>query len=187
MARGHAIHILRAALGLALAGPATSSAQTFDDLGGAFAPTLTLPVAAGPYQPAIGDLNGDGRPDLVVGNADADQMQVLLATGPGTFAAPVTHAAGDGAEGVAIADLNGDGKPDIVVANLWAGTASVFLGNGSGGFALVGSPATGLFPHAVVVDDFNGDGKPDLALASANSGATPPWSRTSRSSSRWAT
>lgn len=156
-------------LGAALALAATSCpAQTFDDVGGAFAPTQLLPVANGPYAPVAADLNGDGRLDLVVGNTQSDSVQILLGNGAGGFAAPTTLAAGDGAEGVAVADLNGDGRADLVAANLFASTLSVFLGNGSGGFALAGSPAVGANPHAVVIADFNGDGKPDLATANGS-------------------
>ena len=68
------------------------------------------------------DLNGDGKPDLIVANANDNTVSVLLnTTAPGaatpSFAAQQTFAAGIGPGSVTAADLNGDGKPDLVVAN----------------------------------------------------------------------
>ena len=72
-----------------------------------------------PYSVAIGDLNGDGRPDLAVANSTAsNNVGVLLGQSGGTFAPAVTYSSG-GIEpaSVAIGDLNGDGRPDLAVAN----------------------------------------------------------------------
>jgi hypothetical protein len=147
-------------------------AQTFDDIGGAFAPSRTFAVPGAPYAPVAVDLNGDSRPDLAVGNENVGDVKILLGDGKGGFADPVVLAAGAGTQGVAVADLNADGKVDIVAANSWASTVSVFLGNGSGGFAAASPQPTGANPHVVVVDDFNGDGKPDLATADGSAGVS---------------
>ena len=67
---------------------------------------------------AVGDLNLDGNPDLVVANSGANNVSVLLENGNGTFHAAVNYAVDVQPSSVAIGDLNGDGKPDLVVANV---------------------------------------------------------------------
>ena len=77
---------------------------------------------------AVADVNGDGKPDLVVANACASSSNcanggsvgVLLGNGDGTFQAAVTYGSGGQYEpdSVAVADVNGDGKPDLLVANV---------------------------------------------------------------------
>jgi dienelactone hydrolase len=118
---------------------------------------------------AAGDLNGDGKLDLVVGYQDpkSSSISVLLGNGDGTFRAPVDYSAGSEPGAVAIADLNGDGKLDIVAANFGnfgGNTISVLLGNGDGTFLPQVQYTTSGGPLWVVVADFNHDGKLDLAV-----------------------
>ena len=125
---------------------------------------------------AVADVNGDGKPDLVVancassGNCGSDSSDgtvgVLLGNGDGTFQSPLTYDSGGYiAWSVAVADVNGDGKPDLVVANVDSSTVGVLLGNGDGTFQ---SPVTygsgGYGANSIAVADVNGDGKPDLLL-----------------------
>jgi FG-GAP-like repeat len=108
---------------------------------------------------AIADLNGDGKPDLVVGHGNV--VSVLLGNGDGSFQPKQDYGAG-GLEvtSVAVADLNGDGKPDLVAAAPLR--IFVFLGNGDGTFRA---------PHdfsgegdSLAIADLNGDGRPDLVV-----------------------
>ena len=66
---------------------------------------------------AVADVNGDGKPDLVVANDQSGTVSVLLGNGNGTFQAQATFATGSMPDSVAVADVNGDGKPDLIVAN----------------------------------------------------------------------
>ena len=144
-----------------------------------FAPQVTFAVGSGSYYVASGDFNGDGKPDLVVSNANADTVSVLLdttadgATAP-TFAPQVTFAVGATPYGVAVGDFNGDGRPDIAVANDGAGTVSVLLDTTADGattptFTLQATFAAGTDAYDIAVGDFNGDGKADLAVVNNSS------------------
>lgn len=113
---------------------------------------------------AIGDLNGDGKPDLVVPNYDATDISVLLGNGDGTFNTQI-FIVGTSPVSVAIADLNGDSKPDLAVANSSDNTISVLLGNGDGTFGAASNFAVGTLPLSVAIADLNSDGKPDIVTA----------------------
>jgi hypothetical protein len=122
---------------------------------------------------AVGDFNGDGKPDLAVTNQFMNAVTVLLGDGAGGFtpASGSPFATGTSPASVAVGDFNGDGKPDLAIANSADGTVTVLSGNGSGGFTpATGSPfTTGTSPASLAVGDFNGDGRPDLAVANAAS------------------
>ncbi|MHB8644369.1 MAG: FG-GAP repeat domain-containing protein, partial [Thermomicrobiales bacterium] len=121
----------------------------------------------------IGDVTGDGKPDLVVADAGNNAVIVLPGNGDGTFGAPVSYSLGTTTvtpAGVAVADLNGDGKLDIVTGNI--GSVTVLLNNGSGGFlpaVTYAAPVTATCSSGcratITLGDLNGDGKPDIATA----------------------
>jgi FG-GAP-like repeat len=153
---------------------------------GAFqAPTYT-PVTMG-YSRWLtaGDVNGDGKADVVIADGTGvnnqtgnSEITVLLGNGDGTFrleghyAAPATadggfdgNGAGDvvNPEDVMVADLNHDGKLDVV-ESLYDHSIDVFIGNGDGSFQAAVGYSTGQYPRAVVAADVNGDGKVDLVV-----------------------
>jgi hypothetical protein len=145
-----------------------------------FAPQQTFAVGANPVSVAVADLNGDGRPDVVVANSGSNTVAVLLdATAPKAgvpgFAAQADFATGGTPFSVAVADFNGDGKPDLAVANFADNTVSVLLNTTPQGasvpsFAPQKTFAVGTNPQALAVGDFNQDGKPDLVVANLKSG-----------------
>jgi hypothetical protein len=122
-------------------------------------------VGASPRFVAIGDLNSDGKPDLVAANSGGTTVSILLGTGTGTFGSQTTYPVGTNPYSVAIGDLNGDGKPDLVVANTGGTTASVLLGTGTGTFGTQTTYPVGASPYSAAMSDLNGDGKLDLAVA----------------------
>jgi hypothetical protein len=129
--------------------------------------TSAAPPSALPYSVAIGDLNGDGRPDVVTANIWADTVSVLLGNGDGTLQPKQDYATGSAPRAVAIGDLNGDGKPDLVAPS--AGAVSVLLGNGDGTFQAKQDYATGAGPFSVSIGDLNGDGLPDIVTSNYGS------------------
>ena len=136
---------------------------------GTFRPQARFAAGSSPNSVAIGDVNGDGRPDLVTANNGSDDVSVLLGNGDGTFRPQARFAAGSSPYSVAIGDVNGDGRPDLVTANNGSGDVSVLLGNGDGTFQPQARFAAGSGPSSVAIGDVNGDGRPDLVTANAGS------------------
>ena len=132
-------------------------------------PTNTT-VGANPGSIAVGDLNGDSRPDLAVGNANSDDVSVLLGTPDGRFGAAKQFAAGRLPSSVAIGDFNGDARSDLVLSDFGTHDVSLLLGTGGGQFGVRSSFAGGGYPDdvayvtGVATGNFNADASLDLAV-----------------------
>jgi hypothetical protein len=131
---------------------------------------LNFDTGSAPVSVAVGDLDGDGKPDLVTANAGSNTVSVLLGNGNGTFAPKMDYGTDLGPRSVAIGDVNGDGMPDLVTSNYYYGSSvSVLLGKGNGTFATATNYPTSSNPNSVAIGDLNGDGKLDLVTASLDS------------------
>ena len=140
------------------------------------ADTVSLPTSV-----AIGDLDGDGKPDLAVVNSFNNTVSVLkniAAAGildSTSFAAAVDFTTGLGPTCVALADMDGDGKLDLIVSNLNAKSISVLRNKiasnsiDTTSFAAKIDFPVGTGPNALAIGDLNGDGKPDIAVANQGS------------------
>ncbi len=126
-------------------------------------------TAATPSDVSYGDFNGDGKPDLITANYEANAVSVMLNNGNGGFAPAVIYPVGTNPKSVTVGDLNGDGKPDLVVANMVGGDLSILLGNGAGGFTQAPKVTGMSYPVSSAIGDLNGDGKADLVIANAGS------------------
>ena len=127
-----------------------------------------------PFGIAIGDLNGDGNPDLAVAHysghitdTSGDRMSILLGAGDGTFRLAWSQLVpGKAPTSAAIGDCNGDGIADAVFANYGNSSVTVVLGSRRDFLVTPGSPlAAGSHPTGVAVGDLNGDGKADIVTA----------------------
>src|SRR6516164_6716318 len=94
---------------------------------GTFGSPTVYPTGTNSSSVAIGDLNGDGRLDLAVANADSNTVSVLLGNVGGGFQQQTQYPTGLGPSSVAIRDLNGDGKLDLAVANADSNNVTVLL------------------------------------------------------------
>src|SRR5437867_610491 len=117
------------------------------------APFLSFDTGSYPRSVAIGDLNGDGKPDLAVANYSSSTVSVLLGNGDGTFGPKSDYRTGFYPQSVAIEDLNGDGRPDLATANLFSNTVSVLLGNGRRTIGPKTDYGTGSYPASVTIGD----------------------------------
>ncbi len=152
---------------------------------GSFGAATTYNVGSLPTGVAIGDVNGDGIPDLAVANYGSNDVSILIGNGSGGFTpGPTPTLAGQtGPYNVVIADFNGDGKRDVAFTNNLSASMEVYLGNGDGSFqspgiysipnappSSGGAPAgTVAYPAGIVVGDFNRDGKLDIATGNTTS------------------
>lgn len=135
---------------------------------------LTSPGAS---QVAIGDMNGDGLPDLI--SADFG-VSLFLQTSPGKFASPVSLYSG-GANWVAVGDLNGDGQPDVALTD--AVGVKVLYHTGPAGSTTYAAPVS-VFTQSVnpgitganliAIADVNGDGLADLVITDPGPLGSPP-------------
>src|SRR5262249_27763862 len=123
---------------------------------GTFQEKVQLPVGLSTNYLVTADFNGDGRPDLAIGDGISRGITLFFGRGDGTFQGPTLLSVPG--EALAAADLNRDGRTDLAVVNL---DVQVFLGRGDGTFQQEGSPAGGS-PTALVTGDFNADGLLDV-------------------------
>lgn len=130
---------------------------------GTFQPPLIYGTDKNPLDLVVGDLNGDGKLDVVTENGPT--VTVLLGNGDGTFQAGVSYPALSVYNAaLALGDLNGDGRPDVVVSDNQDLAFVVLLNNGDGTLQAPVKVPTAQFPGPIVIADLNGDGKNDVVV-----------------------
>lgn len=156
-----------AVLGLLLALVGTAQAQRFG------AVTTYDSGGSAPEYAIAGDLNGDGRLDIVTSNnatSSGSVLGVLLQQANGSFARVVTYPSGGSTPyEIALGDVNGDNRLDVVVANLQSDNVGVLLGTGTGtlGAARLYALPLGAGPIGLSLADMNKDGLLDIVTGNS--------------------
>ncbi len=154
-----------------------------------YAAKVDYPTAGDPQSVAIGDLDGDGKPDVAVANFIGSSVSVFRNTSTGvgniSYAAKIDFTTATPTRSVAIGDLDGDGKADLAVANDVGNSVSILrntsTGPGNISYAAKVDFTTGASssPRSVSIGDLDGDGKADLAVASFGSNSVSVFRNTS--------
>lgn len=131
-----------------------------------------------------GDLNGDGKPELLVTRSSGNNLRNEVSVYPNTsttgsiqFGAPVAiimPETDDFADVVMIRDMNADGRPDVVISNLKRDKSVYIFRNNTSGGVMNFQPKEIFLPGAadfstsgLELEDFNGDKLPDIAVAAS--------------------
>jgi hypothetical protein len=129
-------------------------------------------VGGEPRAVAVADLDGDGIPDLVVGDYRGSRLVVVRGTGGGRFAdpAPRVYALTGAPQDLAVDDLTGDGRPDVVVALERGGRGvALLINDGAGGLVDADLTVAGGSRFGVALGDLDGDGDLDVAASGEGS------------------
>ena len=144
-------------------------------------------ISPGLSDAAMADFNKDGKPDVIMTNAQhrGGSISLFLGNGKGGFKSFKSFTAKDAHQRpshIAISDLNADGNMDVIVSFLdnsinnaiGSNELGVFLGNGDGTFKanvnfIVGNlPAISTDPGQIIIKDVNQDSKPDVLVATVS-------------------
>ncbi|MCI0707642.1 MAG: FG-GAP-like repeat-containing protein [Ignavibacteriae bacterium] len=139
-----------------------------------FTTNFDFPAGSSLHGVAAGDLDGDGKPELLFSYdtpGTVDIFRNTSAAGSLSFASKINIATGSGSYGMAIEDVDGDGKAELLVANRLSQSVAVLRNTsaiGSLSFAAKQEFAANSGASSIAVGDMDGDGKPDLAVANTN-------------------
>jgi hypothetical protein len=136
---------------------------------GRLAHRLSLDMEKNAIDLAAGDIDQDGRADLVVACSGNDRILVLYGSGDGAFSRRITLISAHEPYAVALLDANRDGWLDIAAACEGENVVSYFAGMSRHRFADRVDLPTGHEPYALVVSDWNEDGRDDLVVANKES------------------
>ncbi len=120
---------------------------------------------------AAGDVNGDGKPDLLLSDGVSHSLNVMLGGGNGNFQLPKISLTGGPGTSILLGDYNGDGIKDVAITeevdfNDLSQGVRIQLGDGKGNFTFKSAKNPGVPGYFVGAADFNGDFVTDLVVGS---------------------
>ena len=132
---------------------------------GSFRAGSSIAVGVGdPDSLAVGRLDDDTLPDLVVADFNQDDVSVMVGQAGGGLGAPASFAITADPAGVAIADFDHDGRNDLAITRFAAGELAIRRGDGMGGFGNMPDVVVGLGANAIISADLDADGFADLIV-----------------------
>lgn len=155
-------------IAVALSGPGTSLvAILWNEGDGTFGAPSFVAAGNSPSAVVAGDVDLDGKPDLVVGNGFGT-LSILFNKGGQQLSPAVHYSVGESATSIALDDLNQDGHIDVIAVDYVSGTACIRLGLGGG---LLGPQSTVAFgpstkPYKIVTEDVDANGHLDMVVTS---------------------
>ena len=135
-----------------------------------FAPRMDITSAAGTFALALADIDGDGRPDLLVVGTTSQSITILRNTSsPGSisFAPEISFLTQLSPQGISVGDFDADGKTDIACTNNLSNSLSLFRNSSTPGSIVLAARvdiAMASAPHGISTGDLDGDSKPDLVV-----------------------
>ncbi|CAF2133790.1 unnamed protein product, partial [Rotaria magnacalcarata] len=122
-----------------------------------------------PIAVASGDLNNDGKTEIIVTYDASDNVNILVSSKNVVLSNKTKLSAGSQSQSIAIGDFNSDSRLDIVIVYHGSADISILLGYGNGSFSNQIRYSTGCFPQSVTVGDFNNDTRLDIAVVNFSS------------------
>lgn len=134
---------------------------------GTFKASVSYQLSLESIEVRLGDLNGDGKLDIVAEGYTTGQVAVLLNNGNGTFGTNSLYTVSSNTVDLELLDVNGDGRLDVVTTGDAVG---VILGNGNGSFSAVSLFSGLTSANSLAWDDLNYDGIEDLVVGDYSNG-----------------
>ncbi len=137
----------------------------YNEGGGTLSTPEIVRLASGAVAVEVGDVDGDGLPDLLVTHSSSNTVSLLRNQGSRSFAEAVSIPTGASPVDLALSDLDGDGDLDFVTANRSSSEVAILDNDGNGGFVDTNLKLPVSRPTLVETQDLDADGRPDVVVA----------------------
>jgi hypothetical protein len=139
---------------------------------GAYTQSASYALGRSPVAVALGDVNSDGKLDILALNRQDKTLTILSGNGDATFGKAQTYTLSAYPSALYVGDLNGDSKADLAILSdcgqstcTQVGSLDIWTGDGKGNFTQGASYPTGYSPVSIAGADLRGTGSVDLVVA----------------------